>query len=338
MRILNIVPCNADVFTPDMEAYLRTHLGEETVIESVRLQEGKPSIEGEYDEMVNSPHVVELAIRGEKNGCDAVFINCFGDPGVRAARECVDIPVFGGFEPAVLLALGLGDRIGIVTVVPNVVPLIRRNVAAAQLDGRIVTARNVGIPVLALTSTGDLSAAIAAERSPVLVRASTGMPTLRAVTMRPSSCAAATFLLIRGTTLGTTVTIPILSPSPSARRTAGSKPPKTGMSTHSLAARTPGSPKQLMNTASQPFFSPRMASSTTWGELTISSYSPSMEGFPSCSLTDSITVSSPRCVRRYASMSGVKTSALQGTIFNILMLRSFPFRPQRPQAAFCISG
>lgn len=46
MKILNIVPCNADVFTPDMEAYLRTHLGEETVIESVRLQEGKPSIEG----------------------------------------------------------------------------------------------------------------------------------------------------------------------------------------------------------------------------------------------------------------------------------------------------
>ena len=169
MRILNIVPCNADVFTPNMEAYLRTHLGEETVIESVRLQEGKPSIEGEYDEMVNTPHVVELAIRGEKNGCDAVFINCFGDPGVRAARECVDIPVFGGFEPAVLLALGLGDRIGIVTVVPNVVPLIRRNVAAAQLDGRIVTARNVGIPVLALKSTGDLSAAIAAEAKKAVV-------------------------------------------------------------------------------------------------------------------------------------------------------------------------
>ena len=79
------------------------------------------------------------------------------------------MPVFGGFEPAVLLALGLGDRIGIVTVVPNVVPLIRRNVAAAQLDGRIVTARNVGIPVLALKSTGDLSAAIAAEAKKAVV-------------------------------------------------------------------------------------------------------------------------------------------------------------------------
>ena len=105
----------------------------------------------------------------ERKTADAVFINCFGDPGVRAARECVDIPVFGGFEPAVLLALGLGDRIGIVTVVPNVVPLIRRNVAAAQLDGRIVTARNVGIPVLALKSTGDLSAAIAAEAKKAVV-------------------------------------------------------------------------------------------------------------------------------------------------------------------------
>ncbi len=169
MRILNIVPVNSDVFTSVEVAYLRAHLGEDTVLETVRLQEGKPSIEGEYDELVNAPHVVELAIQGERDGCDAIFINCFGDPGVRAARECVDIPVFGGFEPAVLLALGLGDRIGIVTVVPNVVPLIRRNVASAQLDGRIVTARNVGIPVLALESTGDLSAAIAAEAKKAVV-------------------------------------------------------------------------------------------------------------------------------------------------------------------------
>lgn len=169
MRILNIVPCNSDVFTSAEVAYLRTHLGEETVIETVRLHEGKPSIEGEYDEMVNSPHVVELAIRGEKNGYDAIFINCFGDPGVRAARECVGIPVFGGFEPAVLLALGLGDRIGIVTVVPNVVPMLRRSTAAAQLGGRIVSVRDIGIPVLELGGNDALSAAIAAEAKKAVV-------------------------------------------------------------------------------------------------------------------------------------------------------------------------
>lgn len=169
MRILNIVPVNSDVFTSVEVAYLRTHLGEDTVLDSVRLSAGKPSIEGEYDETVNAPHVVELAIQGERDGYDAIFINCFGDPGVRAARECVGIPVFGGFEPAVLLALGLGDRIGIVTVVPNVVPMLRRSTAAAQLGGRIVSVRDIGIPVLELGGNDALSAAIAAEAKKAVV-------------------------------------------------------------------------------------------------------------------------------------------------------------------------
>ena len=55
-------------------------------------------------------------------GFGASFINCFGDPGVIAARCKADFLVFGGFEPAVLFALGLADRVGIITVLDNVQP------------------------------------------------------------------------------------------------------------------------------------------------------------------------------------------------------------------------
>ena len=163
IRILNVIPCNSDVFTPDMAAYAGKYLDEHTVVDSVRLREGTPSIEGALDELLNSPHAVELAIKGEQDGYDAVFINCFGDPGVAAARECVDIPVFGGFEPAVLIAMGLADKIGIITVVPNVVPVIKRHIAAEHLDGRVVSVRDIGIAVLELCNHERLCNAVLNE-------------------------------------------------------------------------------------------------------------------------------------------------------------------------------
>ena len=74
-----------------------------------------------------------------------------------------NIPVFGGFEPAVLLALGLADRIGIVTVLPNVIPMLQRHSAAHHLDRRIVSIRDVGIPVLALDNHETLCSALIQE-------------------------------------------------------------------------------------------------------------------------------------------------------------------------------
>ena len=63
-------------------------------------------------------------IKAEAGGADGVFITCFGDPAVPAARELVDIPVVGGFEPAVSTALNLGERFAVVTALDNVVPMI----------------------------------------------------------------------------------------------------------------------------------------------------------------------------------------------------------------------
>ncbi len=163
MKILNIVPVNFDVYTPQIDRYVRKYLGKDTVLDTVRIHNGSASIEGEFDEMTNAPHVVDLVIQGERDGYDAAFINCFGDPGVAAARECVNIPVFGGFEPAVLLALGLADRIGIVTVLPNVIPMLQRHSAAHHLDRRIVSIRDVGIPVLALDNHETLCSALIQE-------------------------------------------------------------------------------------------------------------------------------------------------------------------------------
>lgn len=147
IRIKNVIPVTSDVMTPEMVEYICKYLGPETTVESEKLTVGPPSVENEYDEALAAPGVVELCMKAEKEGFDAIFVNCFSEPGVKAARECVDIPVFGGFEPAAHLALGLADKISIVTVVPNVVPLMEGNLAKAHLDKRFVSIRNVNIPV-----------------------------------------------------------------------------------------------------------------------------------------------------------------------------------------------
>ena len=55
MKILNVVPVNSDIFTPEINAYVKKYLGPDTIMDTVRIQSGKPSIEGEYDELVNAP-------------------------------------------------------------------------------------------------------------------------------------------------------------------------------------------------------------------------------------------------------------------------------------------
>ena len=163
IKIKNVIPVISDVMTPEMIKYICKYLDADTVVDSEKLTVGPMSVENEYDEALAAPGVVELCIIAEKEGCNAIFINCFSEPGVKAARECVDIPVFGGFEPAAHLALGLADKISIITVVANVVPLMEGNLAKAHLGDRFVSIRNINIPVKDLQDHEKVCTAILKE-------------------------------------------------------------------------------------------------------------------------------------------------------------------------------
>lgn len=157
IKIKQVVPVTGgfllDQATRD---YIGKYLDPDTVVDVDVIPEGQYSIESEYDEAVNAPQVVKLCQKAAAEGYDGIYVDCFGDPGVRAARECVDIPVFGGFEPAMLVALGLGDKVGIVTVLANVIPMIEGNIAKAHLDGRTTKVRAVNMPVADLVDTEKL--------------------------------------------------------------------------------------------------------------------------------------------------------------------------------------
>jgi len=150
MKLLNLVPVIGDVWTDAMSRYVFKYLRPDTAVETWGLAHGPASIEGEYDEALAAPETVFLCEKAEREGFDGIFINCFGDPGVRAARERVDIPVFGGFEPVMHMALGTADKVCIITVLPHVISMIESAIARARLKERVACIRNINVPVLDL--------------------------------------------------------------------------------------------------------------------------------------------------------------------------------------------
>lgn len=56
-----------------------------------------------------------LALKQNAPGHDAAIIGCFGDPGLKAARQELDIPVVGLAEAAMLMAHTLGGRYSVIT-------------------------------------------------------------------------------------------------------------------------------------------------------------------------------------------------------------------------------
>jgi allantoin racemase len=146
MRLLDVNPV-MDPSLPDDLGYIGKFLLPDTKLETRQVANGPFTIESEADEAHAAYEVVKVCAQAEKDGFDGIFVNCFGDPGVRAAREVVNIPVFGGFEPVMHLTMGLADKIGIISVMSSVVPMIRGSVARAGLEDRISCVRVVNIPV-----------------------------------------------------------------------------------------------------------------------------------------------------------------------------------------------
>lgn len=109
---------------------------------------GSPSIESEYDEAMSLPGTIAKAIEAEQEGVDAIVIDCMGDPGLKACREVVSIPVLGPAETSMHLAAMLGLTFSVVTVLDSVKPIFHNLAKIYGVADRMASIRVVNIPVL----------------------------------------------------------------------------------------------------------------------------------------------------------------------------------------------
>jgi len=110
---------------------------------------GPHSIESHVEEAsCIAPTIAALRRRAEPS--DAVIVGCFSDPGLAALRELCDCAVVGPFEASFHLAAQLGARVGIVTIMESVIPMLDRLAWSMGQTVRYAGAAAIDVPVLEL--------------------------------------------------------------------------------------------------------------------------------------------------------------------------------------------
>jgi allantoin racemase len=69
-------------------------------------------------EFCRAQQTIHAAVEAQREGCDAVVIGHFQEPGLTECRGAVDIPVIGLGEATMLFGCSIGRRIGLVTIDP----------------------------------------------------------------------------------------------------------------------------------------------------------------------------------------------------------------------------
>lgn len=113
-------------------------------IDCVTNADGPPGIQSQADSDSVIPHLHAIA---QREAADAYVIACFSDPGVHSLRERTGRPVIGIAEAGMAAALSLGERFGVVAILPSSVVRQRRMVRAYGLSERYAASRSIGLGV-----------------------------------------------------------------------------------------------------------------------------------------------------------------------------------------------
>ncbi len=119
-------------------------------IECRTLAEGPPGIETQtHVDSVVAPLLAHCARLEDQ--ASAFIVACFSDPGLSALRRQSVWPVVGIAESAVLTAMMLGDRFGILSILLDSVPRHRQYLQAMGVSDRLAGDRALDLGVADLT-------------------------------------------------------------------------------------------------------------------------------------------------------------------------------------------
>lgn len=135
MRILLVNSNTTPAVTERIGAAARAVASPGTAITAVSAPFGLPLIVTRADWLVAGP--ATLAALAQHSGAyDAAVIACFGDPGLDAAKELIDVPVLGISEAAFHAAAMLGRRFGVVSFTAALRPMFEDCLAHHGLAAR----------------------------------------------------------------------------------------------------------------------------------------------------------------------------------------------------------
>jgi len=155
MRIKVINPNTTQSMTDKIGACARAAARPGTEVVAVSPAMGPVSIESHYDEALAVPGLLAEIAAGEAQGFDGYVIACFGDPGLKAARELARGPVIGIAEAAMHLASMIGSRFSVVTTLERTVGQAWHLAEAYGMERFCANVRACELPVLELEEPGS---------------------------------------------------------------------------------------------------------------------------------------------------------------------------------------
>jgi allantoin racemase len=141
-----------------------------TQVRTVSLDWGPASVESRRDEAIAVPDIMHKAMQAEREGFDAVIIDCMADPGLLAVREAVRIPVVGPVEASMHLAVILGHRFSMISLMEADRAFFEDLVVLYGIDRKLASVRCIGVPVLDIHTNLDAVAKGMMEASEKAVR------------------------------------------------------------------------------------------------------------------------------------------------------------------------
>ena len=154
MKLLLINPNVTAAMTETMAAEARRFASPGTEITAVTATFGTQYVENRAEAAI-AGHAVLDALARHMDGHDAAIVSAFGDPGLAAAREFADIPIFGLTESALLTAWTLGRRFSIVCLTPRLGRWYRECAEEHGLAARLVSVRALDVPIPDITQAKD---------------------------------------------------------------------------------------------------------------------------------------------------------------------------------------
>jgi allantoin racemase len=179
------------------------------------IETGPSSVEWDFDHALSVPGVAARAVEAEKDGVDALIIDCMGDPGLFVARELVSIPVIGPCEASMHMAAMMGHRFSVVTVLDTVRPMLENLAGIYGVGQKLESIRVIDVPVLELEArfeevqgklADEARRAVAADEADTIILGCTGF----------LGCAEA----ISESFAAEGLAVPVLDPIPAAVRLA----------------------------------------------------------------------------------------------------------------------
>jgi allantoin racemase len=144
LRVLMINPNTSAAVTEMLAARVREVVGRSATIVPVTARFGARYIASRAAAVI-AGHAALDALAEHVANCDAVYLACFGDPGLAGLKEISPVPVVGMAEAALQSACALGDRFAIVTGGALWGPMLKELVVGLGLTDRLAAIRTVAL-------------------------------------------------------------------------------------------------------------------------------------------------------------------------------------------------